>query len=203
MKLYYTPGSCSLSPHIVLRETGLDFSIERIDLRTKKTESGKDFLAINPKGQVPVLQLDNGDILTEGVAIVQYLADLKPDRNLIAPPKALERYHQIEWLSFLASEVHKGYSPLFSSDTPESYLPVVKNKLKSKFVYINDVLSKQKCVCGDHFTVADAYLFTLSQWAPHVALDLTDLSHLQDYLARIAQRPNVHSALVTEGLIKE
>lgn len=151
MKLYYTPGSCSLSPHIVLRETGLDFSIERIDLRAKKTESGKDFLTINPKGQVPVLQLDNGDILTEGVAIVQYLADLKPDRNLIAPPKSLERYHQIEWLNFLASEVHKGYGPLFSPDTPESYVPVVKTKLKSKFAYINDVLSKQKCACGEAF----------------------------------------------------
>lgn len=203
MKLYYTPGSCSLSPHIVLRETGLDFSIERIDLRAKKTESGKDFLTINPKGQVPVLQLDNGDILTEGVAIIQYLADLKPDRNLIAPAKTLERYHQIEWLNFLASEVHKGYSPLFSPDTPESYLPVVKTKLKNKFAYINDVLSKHKFACGEYFTVIDAYLFTLSQWAPHVGLDLTDLTHLQDYLKRIAQRPNVHSALVTEGLIKE
>ncbi|OAT47260.1 glutathione S-transferase [Proteus hauseri ATCC 700826] len=203
MKLYYAPGSCSLSPHIVLRETGLDFSIERIDLRAKKTESGKDFLSINPKGQVPVLQLDNGDVLTEGVAIVQYLADLKPDRNLISPPKTLERYHQIEWLNFLASEMHKGYGPLFSPDTPESYVPVVKEKLKSKFRYIDEVLTKHNFICGNNFTVADAYLFTLSQWAPHVGLDITDLTHLQDYLKRIAQRPNVHSALVTEGLIKE
>lgn len=203
MKLYYTPGSCSLSPHIVLRETGLDFSIERIDLRAKKTESGKDFLSINPKGQVPVLQLDNGDILTEGVAIVQYLADLKPDRNLISPPKSLERYHQIEWLNFLASEVHKGYGPLFSPDTPESYVPIVKEKLKGKFRYVDEVLAKHNFICGNHFTVADAYLFTLSQWAPHVGLEITDLTHLQDYLKRIAQRPNVHSALVTEGLIKE
>lgn len=203
MKLYYTPGSCSLSAHIILRETGLDFSIERVDLSTKKTESGKDFFTINPKGKVPTLQLDNGDILTEAVAILQYLADSKSDRNLIASPKSLERYHQIEILNFISSEIHSNYGPLFAPNTPENYMPIAKEKLKSKFQYIDSVLAKQSFISGNHFTVADAYLFAVSRWAPYVKLDLTDLTHLQDFLKRIAQRPHVHSALVAEGLIKE
>ncbi len=129
MKLYYQPGTCSLSPHIILREAGLDFSVIKVDLKTKKTENGDDFLAVNPKGQVPTLLLDNNEILTEGSVIVQYIADQKPERKLIAPAGTMERYHQLECLSYISSEIHKGYSPLFLPGTPDNYRPVAINYL--------------------------------------------------------------------------
>ncbi|MCT8341517.1 glutathione transferase GstA [Photorhabdus kleinii] len=201
MKLYYQPGACSLSPHIILREAGLDFSVIKVDLKTKKTENGDDFFAINPKGQIPTLLLDNNEILTEGAVIVQYIADQKPDKKLIAPAGTMERYHQLEWLSHISSEIHKGFSPLFMPGTPENYRPVAINNLLRRFKYIDEVLAKQPYIAGEHFTVADAYLFTLSNWAPLVQLDLSDLVHLKAYQERIAERPNVRDALKAEGLI--
>ncbi|BBU95648.1 MULTISPECIES: glutathione transferase GstA [Providencia] len=201
MKLYYAPGACSLSPHIILRETGLDFSIERVNIKEKKTEKGEDFLAINPKGQVPTLVLDNGEQLTEGAVIVQYIADQKPDRNLIALPGSMKRYHQLEALNFISTELHKNFSPLFTPGTPEEYKDTVRNVLFNKFAYVDNVLAKQAFFAGDTFSVADAYLFTVSNWAKHVGLDLTSLTHLQDYSAKIAKRPNVQDALKAEGLI--
>ncbi|AWK42334.1 glutathione transferase GstA [Photorhabdus laumondii subsp. laumondii] len=201
MKLYYQPGACSLSPHIILREAGLDFSVIKVDLKTKKTENGDDFFAINPKGQIPTLLLDNNEILTEGSVIVQYIADQKPDKKLIAPAGTMERYRQLEWLSHISSEIHKGFSPLFFPGTPENYRPVAVNNLLRKFKYIDEVLAKQPYIAGEHFTVADAYLFTLSNWAPLVQLDLSDRVHLKAYQERIAERPNVRDALKAEGLI--
>ncbi|WP_323836777.1 glutathione transferase GstA [Photorhabdus africana] len=201
MKLYYQPGACSLSPHIILREAGLDFSVIKVDLKTKKTENGDDFFAINPKGQIPTLLLDNNEILTEGSVIVQYIADQKPDKKLIAPAGTMERYHQLEWLSHISSEIHKGFSPLFFPGTPENYRPVAINNLLRRFKYIDEVLAKQPYIAGEHFTVADAYLFTLSNWAPLVQLDLSDRVHLKAYQERIAERPNVRDALKAEGLI--
>ncbi|KGM29534.1 glutathione transferase GstA [Photorhabdus luminescens] len=201
MKLYYQPGACSLSPHIILREAGLDFSMIKVDLKTKKMENGDDFFAINPKGQIPTLLLDNNEILTEGAVIVQYIADQKPDKKLIAPAGTMERYHQLEWISHLSSEIHKGFSPLFFPGTPENYRPVAINNLLRRFKYIDKVLAEQPYIAGEHFTVADAYLFTLSNWAPLVQLDLSDLVHLKAYQKKIAERPSVHDALKAEGLI--
>ena len=201
MKLYYAPGACSLSPHIILRETGLDFSIERVNLKEKKTEKGEDFLAINPKGQVPTLVLDNGDQLTEGAVIVQYIADQKPDRNLIALPGSMKRYHQLEALNFISTELHKNYGPLFTPSSPDETKDMAKATLLKKFKYVDDVLAKQAFFAGDTFSVADAYLFTVSNWAKIVGVDLSQLTHLTNYLAKIAKRPKVQEALEAEGLI--
>lgn len=201
MKLYYAPGACSLSPHIILRETGLDFSIERVNIKEKKTEKGEDFLAVNPKGQVPTLVLDNGELLTEGAVIVQYLADQKPDRNLIALAGSMKRYHQMEALNFISTELHKNFSPLFTPGTPDEYKDTVRKILLNKFKYVDSVLAKQAFFAGDSFSVADAYLFAVSGWAKHVGLDLSSLTHLQDYLVKVAKRPNVQEALKAEGLI--
>lgn len=201
MKLYYAPGACSLSPHIILRETGLDFTIERVNIKEKKTEKGEDFLAINPKGQVPTLVLDNGEQLTEGAVIVQYLADQKPDRNLIALAGSMKRYHQMEALNFISTELHKNFSPLFTPGTPEDYKETVRKTLMNKFKYVDSILAKQAFFVGDSFSVVDAYLFTVSGWAKHVGLDLSSLTHLQDYSAKIAKRPHVQDALKAEGLI--
>ncbi len=143
MKLFYKAGACSLSPHIVLREAGLDFTAEKVDLAQKKTESGADYLAINPKGQVPALLLDDGSLLTEGVAIVQYLADRVPDRNLIPAAGTLSRYHAIEWLNYIATELHKGFSPLFNPKTPEEYKTIARARLEQQFSYLDSVLAKQ------------------------------------------------------------
>lgn len=201
MKLYYAPGACSLSPHIILREAGLDFSVERVNLKDKVTENGEDFLAINPKGQVPLLILDNGEHLTEGAVIVQYIADQKPDRNLIAPAGTMKRYHQLEALNFISTELHKSFGPLFSPATPEEYKNTVKASLEKKFQYVDNVLAKQEFFAGNHFTVADAYLFTVSNWAKIVGLDISHLNHLEKYREKIAKRPHVQEALVAEGLI--
>lgn len=201
MKLYYAPGACSLSPHIILRETGLDFTIERVNIKEKKTEKGEDFLAINPKGQVPTLVLDNGEQLTEGAVIVQYLADQKPDRNLIALAGSMERYHQMEALNFISTELHKNFSPLFTPGTPEDYKETVRKTLMNKFRYVDSILGQQAFFAGNRFSVVDAYLFTVSGWAKHVGLNLSDLKNLQNYNAEIAKRPHVQDALKAEGLI--
>ncbi|CAI1647128.1 Glutathione S-transferase GST-6.0 [Serratia quinivorans] len=200
MKLFYKAGACSLSPHIVLREAGLDFTAEKVDLALKKTESGADYLTINPKGQVPALLLDDGSLLTEGVAIVQYLADRVPDRALIPAAGTLSRYHAIEWLNYIATELHKGFSPLFNPKTPEEYKTITREKLDKQFDYLDSVLAKQHFLLGNKFSVADAYLFTILRWAIALQFDIKKRSQLSAYFDRVAARPAVDATLNAEGL---
>ncbi|MFA3779102.1 MULTISPECIES: glutathione transferase GstA [unclassified Yersinia (in: enterobacteria)] len=202
MKLFYKPGACSLSPHIVLREAGLDFSIESVDLVAKITETGEDYLSISPKGQVPALVLDDGSLLTEGVAIVQYLADMVPDRHLIAPSGTLSRYHAIEWLNFIATELHKGFSPLFNPKTPDDYKTIARERLNKQFSYVDSVLAQHDYLLGKKFSVADAYLFTVTRWASALKLDITQRSNLDKYMGRVAERPAVKAALAAEDVKK-
>ncbi|WP_029592727.1 glutathione transferase GstA [Franconibacter pulveris] len=200
MKLFYKAGACSLSPHIVLRESGLDFTLVKVDLAAKKTESGDDYFAINPKGQVPALQLDDGSMLTEGVAIVQYLADKVPDRQLLAPAGSMTRYHTLEWLNYIATELHKGFSPLFRPDTPEEYKQTVRGQLEKKLQYVNEELTDKQWLMGLRFSVADAYLFTVLRWGKAVKLNFDGLDNIEQYLARMQARPEVAAALAAEGL---
>ncbi|WP_271460174.1 glutathione transferase GstA [Pantoea leporis] len=201
MKLYCKPGACSLSPHIVALECGLDFTQVNVDLQKKVTEQGEDYWQINPKGQVPALQFDNGSILTEGVAIVQYLADLKPDRHLLAPTGSLTRYHTLEWLSFVSSELHKSFSPLFRPDTPEEYKTIARAQLEKKYQQVNEALQDKQWLLGLRFTVADVYLFVVTRWAKAIKLDLAGLDALEAWFNRVAERPAVQAALKAEGLV--
>ncbi|NWA61810.1 glutathione transferase GstA [Pantoea sp. B9002] len=201
MKLYCKPGACSLSPHIVALECGLDFTQVNVDLQKKVTEQGEDYWQINPKGQVPALQFDDGSILTEGVAIVQYLADLKPDRNLLAPTGSLTRYHTLEWLSFVSSELHKSFSPLFRPDTPEDYKTIARAQLEKKYHQVNEALQDKQWLLGLRFTVADVYLFVVTRWAKAIKLDLAGLDALDAWFNRVAERPAVQAALKAEGLV--
>ena len=203
MKLYYSPGACSLSPHIVLRELGLAFDLEKVDLKTKQTETGADFNKVNPKGYVPTLRLDDGQVLTEGPAIVQYLADQRPDAGLVAKAGTIERYRQQETLNFVTAELHKGFSPLFGADTPEDYKPIAKAKLSKRFDYLEQLFSDERqFITGDRFTVADAYAFTVLGWGKHVGIDIAGWRHLAAYLGRVGARPKVQEALRAEGLVK-
>ncbi len=200
MKLFSKAGACSLSPHIVLRECDLDFTQVNVDLAKKVTERGEDYLQINPKGQVPALELDDGTLLTEGTAIVQYLADLKPDRQLLAPAGSLTRYHTLEWLSYISTELHKGFSPLYRPDTPEEFKVKQREQLLTKFRYVDNALRDKQWLLGARFTVADAYLFVVTRWAKAVKLDLSALEALAAWQARVAERPAVIAALKAEGL---
>jgi glutathione S-transferase len=202
MKLYYSPGACSLSPHIVLREAGLPVDLVLASTKTKKLADGSDYLAINPKGQVPLLELDNGERLSEGPAIVQYIADQVPAKQLAPAAGTMERYRLIEWLNFVTSELHKGFSPLFSPDTPEDYKPVVRARLLAKLAYVNERLEGRQYLLGDQFSVADAYLFVVSGWGQYVGVDISGLAHLESFRARVAARPAVQEALRAEGLLK-
>lgn len=167
-----------------------------------KTETGEDYLHINPKGQVPALLLDDGSLLTEGVAIVQYLADKVPDRHLIAPSGTLSRYHAIEWLNFVATELHKGFSPLFNPKTPDEYKAIARERLDKQFSYVDGVLAKHDYLLGSKFSVADAYLFTVTRWATALKLEIKQRSHLDKYMARVAERPAVKAALAAEDVKK-
>lgn len=200
MKLFYKAGACSLFPHIVLREAGLDFTAEKVDLTQKKTESGADYLSINPKGQVPALMLDDGSLLTEGVAIVQYLADQVPDRNLIPAAGTLSRYHAIEWLNYIATELHKGFGPLFNPKTPDEYKAIVRVKLEQQLSYLDSVLARQHFLLGERFSVADAYLFTVMRRAIALQFDIRQHDPLVAWFDRVAERPAVDAALNAEGL---
>ena len=200
MKLYCKPGACSLSPHIVARECGLDFTQVNVDLQKKLTEQGEDYWQINPKGQVPALQFDDGTILTEGVAIVQYLADLKPDYHLLAPTGSLTRCHTLEWLSFISSELHKGFTPLFRPDTPEAYKPQLRAQLEKKFQLVNAALEDKQWLLGTRYTVADIYLYVVTRWAKAVKLQLDEMPALDAWFARVGERPAVQAALQAEGL---
>ena len=200
MKLFYKPGACSLASHITLRESGKDFTLDGVDLMKKRLENGDDFFAVNPKGQVPALLLDDGTLLTEGVAIMQYLADTVPDRQLLAPTSSLSRYKTIEWLNYIATELHKGFTPLFRPDTPEDFKPTVRALLEKKMQYVNDALQDNQWICGSRFSIADAYLFTVLRWAYAVKLNMAGLSNIAAYMARMAERPAVAAALKAEVL---
>ena len=199
MKLFIKPGACSLSPHIISREAGLNLEVERVV--DGKTASGVDFRSINPKGYVPTLQLDDGQVLTEGAVIVQYLADQKPEAKLAPKAGTLERYRLQEWLVYIATELHKGYSPLFRKG-PEEALKTAKDALVAKLGFVNKHLEKHQFLLGDGFTAADAYLFTVTSWSKHVGIDLVPFPALSSFLERTAKRPAVHAAMLAEGLIK-
>jgi glutathione S-transferase len=203
MKLYYFPGACSLSPHIVALEAGIPLQLEKTDITTKLTESGEDFGKINPKGYVPTLMLDDGEVLTEGTAIVQYLADLKPESGLAPANGTLPRYRLQEMLGYINSELHKNYSPLFSPDTADQVRQQRKDYLLKRYTLLNDVLAGQPYLLGESFTAADAYLFTITNWAGHVGLDLSRFAALADFQQRVASRPAVQAALVAEGLAEK
>ncbi|EOA4405741.1 glutathione transferase GstA [Citrobacter amalonaticus] len=200
MKLFYKPGACSLASHITLRESGKDFTLDGVDLMKKRLENGDDFFAVNPKGQVPALLLNDGTLLTEGVAIMQYLADSVPDRQLLAPVSSISRYKTLEWLNYIATELHKGFTPLFRPDTPEEYKPTVRALLEKKMQYVDAALKEGQWICGSRFTIADAYLFTVLRWAYAVKLNMDGLENIAAYMKRVAERPGVAAALKAEGI---
>jgi glutathione S-transferase len=202
MKLYFSPGACSLSPHIVLIEAGLPFTAVRVDTKTKKTATGADYFAINSKGAVPALQLDDGRVLTEGPAIVQYLADLAPTSKLAPPAGTWERYQLAEILNYLTSEVHKAYGPLFNPAASAEVKETALTNLGKKFDWLSGFLGDKPYSLGSTFTVADAYLFTLLNWTGFVKIDLGKWPVLAAFHARVAQRPKVQETLKAEGLIK-
>ena len=202
MKLYHKAGACSLSPHIVLREAGLAFELERVDLASKKTGSGGDYFGVNPKGYVPALALDDGQLLTEGPAIVQYLADLVPEKRLAPPAGTMERVRLQDWLNFIATELHKGFSPLYNPRAPEEWKSVARELLAKRIALVAERLTGRDYLMGDAFTVADAYLFTVLNWAAFAKVDLSPWPVLGAYQARVAARPAVRAALLAEGLIK-
>lgn len=202
MKLYYFAGACSLSPHIVLLEAGLPYTLVKVDAKAKKTENGSDYLAVNSKGAVPALQLDDGRVLTEGPAIVQYLADLKPESGLAPRAGTFERYQLMEILNFITSEVHKSFSPLFNPASSADMKEAAVSTLSKKFDWLTGFLDKKPYLMGNTFTVADAYLFTVLNWTGHVKIDLGKWPVLSEFKNRVAKRPKVIEAMKEEGLIK-
>jgi glutathione S-transferase len=202
MKLYYAPGACSLSPHIVLLEAGLPFTLEKVDLKTKKTEKGADYTTSNSKGAVPALQLDNGQVLTEGPAVVQYLADLKPETGLAPPAGSFERYRLMELLNYITSELHKSFGALFNPGISADWKAATLANLDKKFEWLTKYLGNKTYLMGDAFTVADSYLFTVLSWSTHFGIDLARYHVLTAYIARVGRRPKVQEALKAEGLVK-
>ena len=200
MKLYYATGACSLSPHIVAREAGLEVSLVKVDLATKQTSDGRDFTAINPKGYVPAIELDNGELLTEGPAIVQYLADLRPDAGLAPAAGTLARYRLQELLGYINSELHKTYGPLFNSKITPELRQDREAYLRKRYGLIEKLLAGKSYLLGDHFSVADAYLFTVTNWARSVKFDLSDFPNLLAFQERVVARPAVQAAMTAEGL---
>jgi glutathione S-transferase len=202
MKLYYSPGACSLASHIALHETGLPFEIDQLIKSTKMTASGEDFMQLNPKGYVPTIKLDDGSILTEGAAVLQYIADRKPGSGLAPESGTMARYRLQEWLTFISSELHKSFSPLFNQDTPEQTKTVARSNLSRRFGHVEAQLANQPYLMGEHFTVADAYLFVVANWSNFVGFDLGPFARLREYQARVSARPAVQAAMKAEGLIK-
>jgi glutathione S-transferase len=202
MKLYFSPGACSLSPHIALCEAGLDFELEQVDLRAKQTKSGADFRKVNPKGMVPVLQLDSGDTLTEGPAIVQYIGDQKPASGIVPACGTIERYHLMEWLNFVTSELHKNFTPLFKPTTPDEYKTQARATLAERYAFLNEKLAGKSYLMGEHFTVADGYAFTITNWTRLQKIDLAPWPHVVAFMERVRARPKVQEALKAEGLLK-
>jgi glutathione S-transferase len=207
MKLYYSPGACSLAPHIVACELGLKFDLEKVDLKTKKCSDGTDFTKINPKGYVPTLKLDNGEILTEGVVIVQCMADQKSETRMVPKAGTMERMRLQEWLNFISTEIHKGFSPLWAiermvpnKEGGEQLRAFTKERLMQRIGYVDQALKTNMFLMGSDFTVADAYLYTVLGWAPHVGLELSRFGNVEKYMGRISQRPKVKEAMKAEGL---
>ncbi|MEZ5924542.1 MAG: glutathione transferase GstA [Hyphomicrobiaceae bacterium] len=200
MKLYYSPGACSLSPHIVLREAGHTFDMEQVDLGTKKTKSGADYTKVNPKGYVPALVLDTGDVLTEGPAIVQYLADKAPAAKLAPANGSLDRYRLQEWLNFTTSELHKSIGGLFNDKLPAEAKEIMKAGIAQRLKFLDAHLAKNDYVMGKEFSVVDAYVFTVLGWGKWVGVDVEAYPSLKAYMGRIAGRPKVQEALKAEGL---
>lgn len=200
MKLYFSPGACSLSPHIALREAGLEFELERVDFATKKTKHGEDFTAVSPNAYVPALRLDDGEVLTEGPAIVQWIADRVPERRLAPPAGTFARVRLQEDLNFISTEIHKGFSPLFNKECPDEWKAVVKTSLGKRFAVVDRRLDRHPFYTGDDFTVVDGYLFTVSNWAAFVGFDISSFHNLLAFRARVGERPAVIAALEAEGL---
>ena len=202
MKLYYSPGACSLSPHIVMREAGMAFDMERVDLASHQTETGADFTQINPKGYVPALRLDDGQVLTEGAAIVQYIADLHPEAGLAPKPGTLERTRLHEYLNYIAAEYHKAFVPLFTSDATEAAKAAAVNNVGRRLDYFEKIFSDGRAyLMGDKFSVADAYLFVVSNWTKPTGISLDKWPNVTAFVARVAGRGKVQDALRAEGLI--
>jgi glutathione S-transferase len=200
MKLYYSPGACSLASHICLREAGAPVDLVKVDLGSKKTETGGDFRAVNALGYVPVLELDDGTRLTEGPAIMQWIADQFPQAGLAPAAGSLARTRLQSWLNFISTEVHKGFSPLFNPDTPDAYKEMCRNRLATRLDYVNEELGKRSYLTGERFSVADAYLFVCSGWGQHVGVDIHRWPNLVAFRARVAGRAAVQAALKAEGL---
>jgi glutathione S-transferase len=199
--LYFSPGACSLSPHIVLREAGMDFALEQADLRSKAIKSGGTLTDVNPKGQVPTLRLGDGTVLTEGPAIVQWIADQVPAKHLAPANGTLARTQLQTWLNYVSSELHKGFSPLFSPTLPAETKAYFAEMLMKKLAWVDGHLADKDYLMGSEFSVADAYLFTVANWSNFVKLDISGLSNLQAFMARMAARPAVQAALKAEGLM--
>jgi glutathione S-transferase len=202
MKLYFTPGACSMAPHILLRETGQKFDLEQVDLASKKTKSGADYKKVNGKGYVPALQLDNGEVITEAPIILQYIADQKPESGLMPKAGTMERYRTQEWLNFVTSELHKGFGALFNPAMPDAYRTIAIDKVGTRLDFLAPQLEGKQYLQGDKFTAPDAYLFTVLSWAPHLKVSLDKWPGIQAYLGRVAARPQVQATLKAEGLTK-
>jgi len=200
MKLYYAPGACSLASHILALEAGLALDLVRVDLRAKKTESGGDYLAVNPKGYVPTLLLDGGESLTESAVVLQYLADLDPALGLAPPAGTLARYHMQEWLNFTASELHKAYGPLWNPAASPDAKDGARAQLAKRFAWLDQQLDGRPFLMGDAFTAADCYAFVVLGWTAIHAIDMSGYPNLRAYMERIAARPAVRQALKEEGL---
>lgn len=198
MKLYYKSGACSLSPHMVLCEASIHFELVRVDLATKKTEHGEDYLKINPKGQVPALLLDTGELLTEGVAIIQYIASRAPGKGLMPPQTDFSYFKAIEWLNYIATELHKGFGPLFNPNFPDNLKQAARQQLEKKFAYVDSQLDHKDFLLGEHLNVADFYLYTTITWAKAMALDIASLNNLACFIKNMEERPSVKTALAEE-----
>jgi glutathione S-transferase len=202
MKLYYSRGTCSLAPHLVLHELELPFTTEAVNHRDKTTADGGDYLSINPKGYVPTLQLDSGEYLTEVAVILQYLADQKPSAGMVPQAGSMTRYRLLEWLHFIATEVHKNFSPLFNPSVPEDYKVIARAKLGERFAFVDRALEGADYLSGAQFAIADAYLFVVTRWSSVVGLDLGPFTQLAAFQQRVLLRPAVQRAMTAEGLLQ-
>jgi glutathione S-transferase len=204
MKLYYSPGACSVAAHVALREADRQFELERVDLKSHRTATGTDYRLVNPKGYVPALQLDgpHSPVLTENIAILQYIADLAPDRNLAPSWGTFARYHLQEWLAFVSTELHKQFSPLFSPDIPAPTAARARDKISERLRYVDGELAERSFLMGETFTVADCYLFAILRWCDRFEVDMLQWQNVHDYFVRLGHRPTVQAALEAEGLVE-
>ena len=201
MKLYYTPGACSLAPHMALREAGLSFDLEKVDLQTKTTESGSDYLVVNPKGYVPALELDSGELLTEAGVLLQYIADQAPASGLAPAAGSIERYRLMEMIHFISTELHKGFSPLFDPEVSEEAKQAQLELISKHLAYLDDLFTDRSWLMGDAFSVADCYLATMLSWAQYIKMDLTAWPNLAAYAGRVMSRPAIGETFKAEGLM--